>query len=212
MIFRKRKMSRRVWIEAALGVTVLVAGLIWWLPSLTASSDGAAPEDWDRYFQKLGVIKIPRIPPPVDFVLSDLNGRQVRLSDFKGKVVLLDFWTTWCPDCRVEMPALEKLHQRFKDRAFILLAVNLHESQNSVQQFFSSQKLSFTALLDSNGHVGQRFGIRSIPTAFILDQDGAMIGKVIGSREWDGSGAAAFFDQLINSPPKPQVISKKESK
>jgi len=211
MIVAKRKLSWRVWIQATVAMAVLVTGLIWWLPSLPASSAGAVPEDPDRYFQKLGVIKIPRIPPPVDFVLSDLNGRQVRLSDFKGKVVLLDFWTTWCPDCRIEMPALEKLHQHFRDRAFVLLAVDLRESQPSVRQFFSSLKLSFTALLDSDGQVGQSFGIRSIPTAFILDQDGAMIGKVIGSRKWDGSGAAALFDQLINTPPTLRPASENES-
>jgi len=211
MIFRKRNMSWRLWIQAALAMTVLVTGLIMWLPSLPASLAGATPEDSDRYLKKLGIIKIPRIPPPVDFVLSDLNGRKVRLSDFKGKVVLLDFWTTWCPDCRIEMPVLEKLHQHFKDRAFVLLAVNLRESQKSVHQFFGSHKLSFTALLDSNGQVGQSFGIRSIPTAFILDQDGAMIGKAIGSRKWDGPGAAALFDQLINTPPNLPIISEKES-
>jgi len=204
-------MSWRLWFQAALAVTALFAGLIVWLPSLPASSTGATSEDSDRYLKKLGIIKIPHIPPPVDFVLSDLNGRQVRLSDFKGKVVLLDFWTTWCPDCRIEMPALEKLHQRLKDRAFVLLAVDLRESQKSVRQFFSSHKLSFTALLDGNGQVGQSFGIRSIPTAFILDQDGAMIAKAIGSRKWGRPGAAALFEQLINTLPNPPVIKEKES-
>jgi peroxiredoxin len=202
-------MSWRVWAQAALAMTVLVTGLIVWLPSLPALPAGAAPDDLDRYFRKLGVIRIPRILPPADFVLPDLNGRQVRLSDFKGKVVLLDFWTTWCPDCRAEMPALEKLHQRFKDRDFVLLAVDLRESPNSVRKFFSHHKLSFAALLDSNGQVGQSFDIRAIPTAFILDQNGVMIGKVIGSRKWDGSAAAALFEHLINTPPN--AHSAKES-
>jgi peroxiredoxin len=207
----KKILPRHFCICSALAITFLVTGLMVWLPSLPVSPAGAAQEDPDRYFQKLGIIKIPRIPPPEDFILADLDGRQVRLSDFKGKVVLLVFWTTWCPDCRIEMPALEKLHQRFKDRAFALVAVDLRESQTSVQKFFSNHNLSFTALLDSNGQVGHRFGIRSIPTAIILDQDGAMIGRAIGSRKWDGSAAAAFFEQLINILPNPQVTRAEES-
>ncbi len=201
MIFPKRKKMRRAWIGAILAMIALAAALMLWLPSRTVSMAAAAPDDMAGYFRKAGVIKIPRIPPPVDFALADLNGRQVRLSDFKDRVVLLSFWTTWCPDCRVEMPALENLHQRFKDRAFVMLAVDLRESSKTVQHFFDDQRLSFTALLDNDGQVARSFGIRSIPTTFIIDQGGGMIGKAIGSRKWDGSAVVALFEQLIDNPP-----------
>ncbi len=181
---------------------VLAAALIWGLACRPAHAADAAQAQVDHYFQKLGMIKIPRIPPPEDFVLPDLDGRQVRLSDFNGRIVLLDFWTTWCPDCRLEMPLLEKLHRRFKDRDFTLLAVDLRESPKAVRHFFSSLELSFTALLDSQGEVGRRFGIRSIPTAFIIDRDGAIIGKAIGSRKWDDSAATALFERLLGNPPE----------
>ena len=186
----------------------MVITLMVWLPSLPASSAGAKPENFDRYLQKLGGIKIPRIPPPMDFVLSDLEGHKVRLSNFKGQVVLLNFWTTWCPECRVEMPDLEKLHQHFKDRSFVLLAVDLREPLNKVKRFFDNHKLSFTALLDSDGRVSHSFGIRSIPTTFIIDQSGGMVGKVIGSRKWNSPDAIAFFEQLISSRSN-GVISEK---
>lgn len=194
-------------MAAVLILPVLAAVLV----SGPATQADSTQDDADRYFKKLGIIKIPPIPPPDDFALPDLNGRQVRLSDFKGKVVLLDFWTTWCPECRIEMPSLEKLHQRFKDRDFALLAVDLRESQTLVREFFRKLSLSFTALLDSNGQVGRSFGIRSIPTAFIINRDGALIGKAIGSRNWEGDTATALFDRLLETPSPSRRIGRKES-
>jgi thiol-disulfide isomerase/thioredoxin len=68
--------------------------------------------------RKMEIIKIPHIASPVDFSLPDINGQQVTLSDFKGKIVFFNFWTTWCPECRIEMPSMEKLHSRFKGQGF----------------------------------------------------------------------------------------------
>jgi peroxiredoxin len=206
------KIPRRLWIGVVLTITALVAGLMVWRTFPTVSLADEGLESRDRIFDKLGMVQIPRIPPPADFVLPDLNGRKVRLSDYRGKVVLLNFWATWCPDCRIEMPALESLHQHFKDRSFVMLGVDLRESQKDVQQFFERYKLSFSVLLDSDGQVGHSFGIRSIPTSFIVDQSGGMIGKAIGSRKWDSAGALALFEQLINHPPDRQGIDKEESR
>ena len=209
MITSKKKNYRRAGIAAVLAVGALVAAAGLWLPGLPFSSADTATDSADHYFQKLGIIRLNRIPPPVDFVLADLKGRTVRLSDFTGKVVFLNFWTTWCPECRVEIPALEKLYQHFKDRDFTMLAVTLRESETTVRQYVHQEKLNFKALLDSDGRVGRRFGIRSIPTTIIIDQDGAMIGKGIGSREWDSPAAKALFDYLINHPPGRRVYRPK---
>ena len=203
---RKRKMSLRVWTGAALIMAVLTAGLLLWRPPRPASSADAPTADMDRYFKKAGVIQIPRIPPPVDAVLTDLNGGQRLLSEFKGKVVVLNFWTTWCSDCRVEMPAMEKLYQHFEGRGFAMLAVDLRESPKTVQHFFDTHKLSFTALIDNDGQVGRSFGIRSIPTTFIIDQSGGIVGKVLGSLKWDDSAAVALFERLISNPPDDQPV------
>jgi peroxiredoxin len=209
MVRIKRPWRTRV--PAALAVVALAAAILLWLDYLPFSSAAAAPDEIDRGFDKLGIIKIRRLPPPEDFTLADLNGRQVRLSDFKGKVVFLNFWTTWCPQCRLEMPALEKLHQRFKDRAFVMLAVSLRERKSTVEQFFERQRLNYTALLDSDGRVGLKFGIRSIPTSIIIDRRGAMIAKAIGSRPWDSDAAMALFERLIDNPPDRRVTSAKEN-
>lgn len=159
-------------------------------------SDSNARKQTDRLFKNLGIIRLAGIAPPVEIELEDVNGQTVRVADFKGKIVLLNFWTTWCPDCREEMPSLENLSRRLKGRAFTLVAVNLRESGRQVEAFFKKYDLSFTSLLDKKGDVGLRFGIRSIPTSFILDKRGGLIGKAMGSRRWDGPDAVALFDLL----------------
>jgi thiol-disulfide isomerase/thioredoxin len=154
-------------------------------------------QELDQLFGEMGVIKMVQALP-VEIRLKDLNGRQVSLSDFKGKIVFLNFWTTWCYACRIEMPDMEKLHQKFKNENFTMVTINLQESASQVKQFFKDFKLTFTALLDSDGEVGAHFMITAIPTTFILDKEGIIIGKVMGPREWDGKKAFALFEHLTN--------------
>ncbi|CAB1056641.1 Thiol:disulfide oxidoreductase related to ResA [Olavius sp. associated proteobacterium Delta 1] len=151
----------------------------------------------DRLFGDMGVIKIAQVLP-VDVRLMDPNGRPVSLSNFRGKIVFLNFWTTWCFDCRIEMPHMEKLHQKFKNKDFAMVAINLQEPVSQVKQFFKDYKLNFTTLLDSDGEVGARFRITAIPTTFILNKEGIIIGKVLGPRKWDGKKAFALFENLTN--------------
>jgi thiol-disulfide isomerase/thioredoxin len=158
-----------------------------------------AGQELDRLFGDMGVVKVAQVAEPVEIRLKDLNGRQVSLSDFRGKIVFLNFWTTWCPTCRIEMPSMEKLHQRFKDKEFAMVTINLRESAEQVKQFFKNFKLTFAALLDSNGEVGAHFSIYAIPTTFILDKEGRIIGKVMGPREWDSRKAFALFEHLTDS-------------
>ena len=155
-------------------------------------------QETDRLFRDMAVLNIPRILPPVDIELPDLNDRKLRLSDLKGKIVFLNFWATWCPSCKIEMPSMEKLHARLKGKNFAMVAVDLQEPASRVKAFVKRYKLSFTILLDSKGEVGSLFGVRSIPTTYILDTDGGIIGMVLGPREWDGKESIALFEHLIN--------------
>ncbi len=158
-----------------------------------------AGQKLDRLFKDLGVLKIPPSADPVEIALEDQNGMQVSISDFRGKIVFINFWTTWCFACVIEMPSMEKLHQRFKDKDFAMVAINLQESASKVTEFFKEYKLTFTTLLDATGDVGAGFGIRSIPTTFILDKNGRIIGKVLGPREWEGKASIALFEYLTDS-------------
>jgi len=193
-------------------VAICIAGLVILLfPLLTkafnpfSSETDTAISEKDRLFRKMGALSIPPIAEAIDFTLKDLNGKPVRLSDFRGKIVLLNFWATWCPDCRIEMPSMQKLHSRFKDTDFVLVSISIKESASEVQKFFKKHKLTFIGLLDSDGEVGSQMGIRAIPTTFILDRNGKIAGTIMGSREWDSKASIALFEHLIN--PKEDPLS-----
>ena len=160
---------------------------------------GSQQQELDRLFGNIGILKIPHVTRPVEIQLKDVYGNTVRLSDFRGKVVFLNFWATWCAACVVEMSSMEKLHRRLKDKDFVMIAINMQESDVQVKAFFEAFKLTFTALLDPAGEVGSSFGIRAIPTTYIIDKTGRIIGQVSGPREWDSKAAITLFENLIDN-------------
>jgi thiol-disulfide isomerase/thioredoxin len=167
---------------------------------ITGSDEGSRSE---RLFEEIGVVQIPPTPIPIDISLPDLNGMVVKFSDFKGKIVFLNFWATWCPPCRFEMPAMEKLHKKLKNKDFVMLAVDLQEPAAVVKKYFKKHKLTFMSLMDTDGEVSGLFGVRSIPTTFILDKEGRIIGGAVGAREWNGQESVALFEHLINQEAVP---------
>ncbi|GIM27649.1 hypothetical protein CPJCM30710_03150 [Clostridium polyendosporum] len=117
----------------------------------------------------------------LDFRLKDLNGKEVSLNDFKGKKVFLNFWATWCPPCRAEMPDIEKLYQETKDSDLVILAVNIGEDNNTVKSFIDKNTYNFRVLLDTDQSVASKYDIVSIPTSFFIDKEGYIIAKKIGA-------------------------------
>ena len=184
----------KIHLIAVLVCSGLVA-LAFFNTELSAKTDNMG---MDRLFKIVGVIKVPPTKDPVRINLEDMNGKSISISDFRGKIVFLSFWTTWCPACRIEMPSMEKLHQKLINKDFAIVTVNLRESASKVKSFFKEFKLTFTALLDSTGLVAASFGIRSIPTTYILDKTGRIIGKVNGPREWNSEMAIALFENLMD--------------
>ena len=133
----------------------------------------------------------------VDFELPDLAGASRRLSDFKGKVVFLNFWATWCGPCRFEMPSMEKLYQRFNGKGLEIVAVNLQEDRKSVQSYVDELGLSFPVLLDTTGRIGATYGARSIPITYLVDRKGNVIAGTVGTREWNTEDYLRFFEKLL---------------
>jgi thiol-disulfide isomerase/thioredoxin len=156
-------------------------------------------QELERLFSDMGVLQIPAATEPIEIRLKDPTGRPISLSEFRGKIVFINFWTTWCLACVIEMPSMEKLHQKFKNKDFVMVAINLQESASKINQFFKEYKLTFMALLDTTGDVGSGLGIRAIPTTFILDKNGRMIGKALGPREWESKDSIALFEHLSDS-------------
>ena len=155
---------------------------------------GSVAED---YFKKLGIEKSEKKILAPDFTLEDLSGKRVSLKSLKGKVVFLNFWATWCIPCRQEMPTMEKLHRELREQGLEVVAVNIREGKKEVRKFFDELGLTFTALLDKDGKVSEKYGAWSIPLSHFINRKGEFVGKVIGSREWHSEEARAFFHALL---------------
>lgn len=151
----------------------------------------------DPVLQRLNIEKFDNKTRAFDFTLKDIQGRPVSLKDFRGKVVFLNFWATWCPPCRLEMPTMEKLHKEFGSQGLVILAVNYREGPEEIKAFSKQHALTFTALLDLKGDVFGLYQAWSLPTTYLINRSGAIAGKVIGYRDWHSDQARTFFRQLL---------------
>ena len=117
--------------------------------------------------------------------------------DYKGKVVFLNFWATWCGPCRSEMPSMEALYRRYKDRGLEILAVNSMEREQDVLAFMKNYELSFPALLDTDGKVGSSYAVRAIPTTYLIDRNGMIVTGLTGTIDWDTPKIHAAIEALL---------------
>jgi peroxiredoxin len=133
-----------------------------------------------------------------DFVSPDLSGAPVRLSDHQGKVILLNFWATWCPPCRAEMPSMEKLYQAYRDRGLVILAISSDRGGKSVvEPYVQERGLTFAVLLDPEGEVFAQYGVRGLPTSYLLDRRGRVFSADVGARDWSGRVARQVVERLL---------------
>lgn len=140
-----------------------------------------------------------------DFTLRDVEGHQVRLSDFKGKFVLLAFWATWCPPCKEELPTLQKLYEQYQDKGLVILAVD-DEDPATIKGFLSANRYSFPALVDSKRVAFREFDVHFIPTAVVINTDDIVTQVITG---WGGPQRllealrAAGFGNVLPAPAQP---------
>lgn len=134
-----------------------------------------------------------------DFALPDLDGGDVSLAAMHGKVVLLNFWATWCPSCRSEMPSLEKLYQNFRSyRDFALLTVSIDQrGKPAVTQFMATSGYDFPVLLDASNATSTAYGVRGIPSTFVIGRDGQIIWNVVGALDWSNPTIREALKKLL---------------
>lgn len=137
-----------------------------------------------------------RVEAP-DFTLPDLRGGTLRLRDFLGEVVFLNFWATCCVPCKTELPEMERLSRDFAGRGLVVMAVNLLESRRAVRGFVDELRLTFPVALDEHGQVAASYGVRPIPATFLIGRDGFILGRALGPRRWSSEGARTHFARLL---------------
>jgi thiol-disulfide isomerase/thioredoxin len=142
-------------------------------------------------------------PPAVgqlapDFTLSDLSGKTFSLAELRGKVVIVNFWATWCPPCRAEMPSMEMLHRELAAEGLVLLAVNIEKTgRETLPTYLAKNPHSFPILVDDQEVVQKRYGVYKFPESFVIRKDGVIDDKVIGAIDWAHPRSIAYFRDLL---------------
>ena len=176
---------------ALIAVTLLVIGA-----SLFAQG-GAQPGPWyaDR-LEKLGFTVFPKPVAVDDFAAQALGGGSVRLSEQRGKIVLLNFWATWCPPCQAEMPAIEALWKKAKASSFTVMGISVGEEPSTVKSYVARKGYTYPMFVDPQGVLGAAFNARSIPTTYVIDKNGQVIAGILGGAAYDSAEAASVFAEL----------------
>ncbi|MDO8445789.1 MAG: TlpA disulfide reductase family protein [Deltaproteobacteria bacterium] len=134
----------------------------------------------------------------VDITVHDLEGKTISLSQLKGKVVVLNFWATWCPPCREEMPSMEALYQKYKEnKEFVMLLVSIDENIDTVREFMKTNNYSMPVYHDPNKEAGSAYGITGVPETFLIDKKGVISEKIIGPADWMKPDVIDFINGLL---------------
>jgi thiol-disulfide isomerase/thioredoxin len=178
----------------ASGISRSRSGLPWHLlPCLLACFCASAvyAGDWKAYSSASG-----QLPPPL--ALTDMSGAEVNLAALRGKVVLVNFWATWCEPCRDEMPSLDQLQRRLGQQDFKVLAVNIGEGQARIHQFLTAVPVDFTIVRDTNSAAMKAWQVRILPSSFLIDQKGLLRYQLVGDANWNNAAAQAPILELLN--------------
>jgi peroxiredoxin len=148
--------------------------------------------------QTLTPIPGNRVAP--EFSLQDTRGKLHRLSDYRGKPVIINFWATWCPPCREELPSMNRAWHKIKEEGIAMLAINMGEDEDTIFIFSADYPTDFTVLMDQSGEVIEQWPVRGLPTTFVIAPDGTIAYRAIGSREWDARELLDSVRALKESP------------
>ena len=139
-----------------------------------------------------------RAPAP-EFTLPDPGGQKRSLKDYRGKVVFLAFWATWCEYCREEIPAIESLYRDFKGKGLEIVAINIKDKRDDALAFIKKHKISYPVLMDPEGEVGLLYGAYATPTVYLIDRNGAVLARKWGPAGWNSPAARKLIASLVES-------------
>jgi peroxiredoxin len=146
--------------------------------------------------ERLGVRGYAGRTVPPALAGPTLDGKLV-MGDVRGKVILVNFWASWCAECRPELPAFERLHRQFRSRGLAVVGINAREAALVVRRYATELGLTFPLVLDLDGALNRQYGVIGLPTTFLVARDGRAVGLAVGPREWEGAAARALIEALL---------------
>ncbi len=178
--------------SVAFGIFILA------IPFLEPSRAASPPQKGCPFCDTFGIQRFPEGKEAPTFSLNSLDGKQISLSEFKGKPVLLTFWATWCDSCKDELPVIEKFSADKRDQLVFLLVVIDGERKKAAQKVVNTKKITLPVLLLLKEKVMDQYGVRGwVPQTFIIDREGRLIGKTIGERNWCSAEAWSCLKELL---------------
>ena len=192
---------RQSLVRAGLAI-VLLGSVLWFLPARRPGEEGghhgAAAPGLDL-FEKAGVVELKEGQPAPGFTLATLGGGQASAADHRDKLVILNFWATWCQPCTLELPSLEALWSRYRDRGLIVIGVSVDRGapRALLEPYVRNLKLTFPILLDPDSKTSDRWRVTAIPATFLIRPGGDVAGMVTGAREWNSKEMRALVERLL---------------
>ena len=171
------------------GVVIAIATIL----LVPKASEAAMAELLEKV--NLSVYSRPTIPP--DFDGRTVDNREMSLRSLQGKVVVLNFWATWCLECRPEMAGFERLHREFSARGPAVIGINAREGRAAIREYAKELGLTFPLLLDDSGKINSSYGVIGLPTTFLIGRDGRAIALAVGPRDWSGNPSRELIRALL---------------
>ncbi|MCK4738435.1 MAG: redoxin domain-containing protein [Deltaproteobacteria bacterium] len=159
---------------------------------LTCRSESADDLWLDLGLERLSAVDVPT------FTLEDVSGKKVSLESFKGRVVFLNFWATWCPPCKEEMPAMDKLHRLYEKKGLSVVAINDYQPKKNVLKYLKNKNFAMKILIDEKGGVSEAYHAGVLPMTFLIDRDGKAVGRAAGFRDWTGPSAISIIEEVLS--------------
>ena len=141
---------------------------------------------------------------PPDFSGATADAQTVSLAGLRGKVLLLNFWASWCQECRPEMPVFERLHREFLAQGLSVVGVNAREGTAAIRGYAKELSLTFPLVLDPRGEINANYGVVGLPTTFFIGRDGRAVARAVGPRDWASAPARAIIKALLVEPLTPK--------
>ena len=165
--------------------------------STTHSTSAGHGPAFEEAVRELDLVRPPRPKRAEDFTVALVRGEPLKLGAQRGKPVMVNFWATWCPPCREEMPAMERLYSRHRERGFVLLAISVDSDAALVKPFLDKHKLTFPVGLDAKMDLANAYGVRALPASFLIDRHGYLAALALGPRAWDDRAAHALIEGML---------------